>query len=155
MALFLQKVKPQSKVCLFGFSFGSRIVCNAVESLRNSGQCPDGMRLHLVLSGAATDRNWFSKGRQHGRVPEIVEKILVTYSPGDWALRFYPFMYKFPFKEKALGLEGLPLRSIDPVYRDRFENVNVNRYIGDEHKTLRHVQNPAFRNRINSYFFFE
>ena len=155
MALFLQKVKPQSKVCLFGFSFGSRIVCNAVESLRKSGLRPDGLRLHLVLSGAATDRNWFAKGQQHSRIPEIVEKILVTYSPDDWALRFYPLMYPFPFGEKALGLEGLPMRSIDPVYRDRFENVNVNRYIGDEHKTLRHVQTPAFRTRINDYFFFE
>ena len=155
MALFLQKVKPQSKVCLFGFSFGSRIICNAVESLRQSEQCPEGVRLHLVLSGAATDKNWFSKGQQHSRVPEIVEKILVTYSPDDWALRFYPFMYKLPFRKQALGLEGLPIRSIDPVYRDRFENVNVNRYIGDEHKTLRHVQTPAFQSRINTYFFFE
>jgi hypothetical protein len=155
MALFLQKVKPQSKVCLFGFSFGSRIVCTAVEALRKSGLRPEGLRLHLVLSGAATDRNWFAKGQRHSRIPEIAEKILVTYSPDDWALRFYPLIYNFPFGEKALGLEGLPMRSIDPVYRDRFENVNVNRYIGDEHKTLRHVQTPAFRSRINGYFFFE
>ena len=155
MALFLQKVKPQSQVCLFGFSFGSRIVCNAVESLRKSGLQPEGLRLHLVLSGAATDRNWLAKGQKHDKIPEIAEKILVTYSPDDWALRFYPLMYNFPFREKALGLEGLPMRSIDPVYRDRFENVNVSRYIGDEHKTLRHVQSPAFRSRINNYFFFE
>jgi hypothetical protein len=155
LALFLQKVKPQSKVCLFGFSFGSRIVCEAAESLRKSGQQPDGLRLNLVLSGAATDQLWFAKGQQHGKVPEIVEKILVTYCPDDWVLRFYPFMYGLRHQSKALGQTGLPMRKIDPAYRDRFENVAVDRYIGDEHQTLCHVQTPVFRSRINGYFFFE
>jgi hypothetical protein len=155
LALLLQKVKPQSKVCLFGFSFGSRIVSDAAEALRRSGQRPAGLRLHLVMSGAATDQYWFAKGQQHGKVPEIVEKILVTYDPEDWALRFYPLMYDLRHKSKALGFTGLPMRRIDPVYRDRFEHINVSRYIGIEHQTLSHVQNPLFRSRINTYFFFE
>jgi hypothetical protein len=155
LALSLQKVKPQSKVCLFGFSFGSRIVCHAVETLRQSGQQPEGLRLHLVLSGAATDRDWFAKGQPHGKVPEIAEKILVTYNPDDWALRFYPLMYNIRYWTKALGVEGLPMRNIAPEYRDRFENVDVGRYIGNEHKTLRHVRTPVFRSRINGYFFFD
>ena len=155
LALLLQKVKPQSKVALFGFSFGSRIVCEAAESLRKSGQRPEGLRLNLVLSGAATDQLWFAKGQQHGKTPEITEKILVTYNPKDWALRFYPLMYGLHHKAKALGRTGLPVRQIDPAYRDRFENVDVSRSIGDEHQTLYHVQTPAFRSRINGYFFFE
>ena len=155
LALFLQKLEPQSKVCLFGFSFGSRIVCIAVETLRQNDWQPVGLRLRLVLSGAATDRDWFAQGHQHGRIPEIVEKILVTYSPDDWALRFYPLMYDCRHRAKALGLEGLPMRSIAPEFRDKFENVNVSRHVGDEHQTVLHVQTPAFRSRINSYFFFE
>ena len=153
LALFLQMLEPQSKVCLFGFSFGSRIVCNAVSSLKkNDGE---GLRLNLVLSGAATDRNWFAKGQRHGDVPAIVEKILITYNPDDWALRFYPWMYEFSCRTKALGYEGLPMRNIAPEFRSKFENINVNRYIGDEHKTLTHVRTPAFQSRINAYFFFE
>ena len=155
LALFLQKVQPQSKVCLFGFSFGSRVVCEAAESLRKSGQISDGLRLNLVLSGAATDQHWFAKGQQHGKVPEIVEKILVTYCSEDWVLRFYPLMYGLRHTSKALGRTGLPMQKIDPAYRDRFENVAVDRYIGDEHQTLYHVQTPVFRSRIKGYFFFE
>jgi len=155
LALFLQKMKPQSKVCLFGFSFGSRIVCKAAEALEKSGQQPEGLRLHIVLSGAATDQYGFAKGQLYGRVPEIAEKILVTYNPEDWVLRFYPLMYDLRHKAKALGLTGLPIRKIDPAHRDRFENVNVNGFIGREHQTLLHVQTPVFRNRINNYFFFE
>ena len=155
LALLLERLESQSKACLFGFSFGSRIVCNAAETLRKNDQRPEGLRLHLVLAGSATDSDWFAKGQQHGRVPEIVEKILVTYSPGDWALRFYPLMYNLRCRPKALGFEGLPMRSIAPEFQDTFENVNVNRYIGDEHKTLLHVRTPAFQRRIDSYFFFE
>jgi hypothetical protein len=155
LALLLQGVKSNSKVCLFGFSFGSRIVCQAVETLRKSGLQPEGLRLHLVLTGAASDERWFAQGQQHGRIPEIAEKILVTYNPDDWVLRFYPCIYNLRQRSAALGLTGLPMRNITPQYRNRFENVNVCRYIGDEHQTLYHVQNPAFRSRINTYFFFE
>jgi len=155
LALFLETLEPESKVCLFGFSFGARIVCHAVEALRKNDRVPDGLRLRLVLAGAASDRDWFAKGQRHEKVPQIVEKILVTYSPNDWVLRFYPLIYDFRCHVTALGLEGLPMRHIAPEYRDRFENVNVNRYIGNEHKTLLHVQTPAFRSRVNTYFFFE
>lgn len=155
LSLCLQKLEPQSKVCLFGFSFGCRIACHAAEKLRKSGLQPDGQRLHLVLSGAATDQNWFGKGQQHGKTPEIIEKILVTYNPDDWVLRYYPLMYSIGCNPAALGLEGLPMRSIAPEFRDRFENVNVSRYIGDAHQTLPHVRCPAFQSRVNTYFFFE
>ena len=155
LALFLQNLNPQSKACLFGFSFGSRIVCHAAETLRHNDRRPEGLRLHLVLSGAATDQRWFAQGQRHSRIPEIVEKILVTYNSDDWALRFYPLMYNFRDKAPALGLKGLPMQSIPQEFRAQFENVNVHRYIDKEHKTLFHVQTPVFRSRINTYFFFE
>jgi len=155
LALFLQNLKPQSKVCLFGFSFGGRIVCHAAETLRRNNRQPEGLRLNLVLSGAATDQHWFARGERHSRVPEIVERILVTYNPDDWALRFYPMMYNFRDKARALGRTGLPMWNIAPEFRAQFESFNVQRYLGKEHQTLLHVQTPVFRSRINTYFFFE
>ena len=155
LALFLQKVNPQSKVCLFGFSFGSRIICNAVEAWRTQDPQPERLRLRLVLSGAATDQDWFAQGHQHGKVPEVTEKILITYNSNDWALRFYPFLYNYRHRPTALGLRGLPMQSVAPELRSRFENVDVNPYIGNRHETLSHVQTTVFRSRINTYFFFE
>jgi len=155
LALFIQQLPPQSKVCLFGFSLGSRIVCQAAETLRRSGQQPEGLRLNLVLSAAATDQNLFARGQRHSRIPEIAEKILVTYNPDDWALKFYPLMYNHRDRAPALGYKGLLLQSISPAHRAQFENINVQRFIGDEHQTLYHVRTPVFRSRINAYFFFE
>ena len=155
LAQFLHTLKPQSKVCLFGFSFGSRIMCNAVETLRKKDLQPEGLRLNLVLSGAATDQDWLTKGGEHNHVPQIAEKILITYNPTDWVLRLYPLMYSFRCDATALGLEGLPLRSVAPEFQNRFENIDVNRYIGSGHQTLLHVRTPVFRSRINTYFFFE
>ena len=155
LALFLQKLKPQSKTCLFGFSLGNRILCGAAETLRKSEQRPEGLRLHLVLSGAAADWDKFAKGGQHGNVPQVAEKIMVTYSPSDFVLRFYPAVYGLRFRPAALGLKGLPMQNIDPIYRAQFENIDVTHYNGGKHQTLTHVQNSAFRSRINTYFFFE
>ena len=155
LALFLQELKSQSKVCLFGFSLGSRIVCHAVETLRQNDQRPEGLRLNLVLSGAATDQNWFARGQRHSRIPEIVEKILVTYNSDDWVLRFYPLMYNCRDKTPALGYKGLSIQSIPSEFRAQFENINVHRYINREHQTLYHVRTPVFYSRINTYFFFE
>ena len=155
LALFLEKINPESKVCLFGFSLGSRIVCQAVETLRKSDRRPEGLRLNLVLSGAATNQDWFVHGGRFSRIPEIVEKVLVTYNSRDWVLRFYPLVYNFRDKAPALGFTGLPTQRIPTEFRSQFENININRYIGREHQTLLHVQTPAFRSRINTYFLFE
>ncbi|MCL2004572.1 MAG: hypothetical protein FWG73_00245 [Planctomycetaceae bacterium] len=155
LALMLQELEPQSKVCLFGFSFGSRIACQAVESLRQSGRRPDGLRIHLVLSGAAADEHWFARGQRYGNIQEEAERILVTHNPEDWVLRLYPMMYPVGQRPTALGLYGVPLHNIEPEFRVRFENVDVNRYMGHAHQTLKHVRCPAFRNRVAEYFFFE
>lgn len=155
LALFLQKMPPQSKVCLFGFSLGGRIVCQAVETLRRSEQRPEGLRLNLVLSAAATDQHWLARGQRHSRIPEIVEKILITYNPDDWALKFYPLMHTHRDRAPALGYKGLPLQNIPTAHRAQFENINVQRFIGKEHQTLHHVRTPVFRSRIGTYFFFE
>ena len=155
LAQFVQTLKPESKVCLFGFSFGGRIVCHAVETLSKNGRLPEGLRLRLVLSAPAADQHWFSRGQRCSRVPEIAEKILVTYNPDDWALRFYPLMYNHRDKALALGYRGLPMLNIAPQFRAKFENISVSRYIGTEHQTLFHVQTPVFRSRIDTYFFFE
>jgi len=156
LGYFLQKLKPQSKACLFGFSFGCRIINQAAEVLRRSGQRPEGLRLHLVIAGSATDQDWFSAGQLHGNVPEITDKILITHNPDDLSLKFYPFLY--PRRNRtatALGVHGVPIWSVVPEFRDRFENVNVGRYVGRKHETLGHVGSAAFQRRINTYFFFE
>ena len=155
LALLLKRLEPQSRVCIFGFSFGSRIACQSIETLRQSGHKPECLRIHLVLSGAAADDHWFAQGERYGNIQEEVEKILVTYNPDDWVLRLYPLMYPIGQRPAALGLHGMPMQSIKLEFRDRFENVDINRYIGHAHQTLKHIKSPPLRSRVNEYFFFE
>ncbi len=153
MAMFLQRLKPDSKVCMIGFSFGNRIICDAVENMGDNR--PEGMRIHLVLTAAATDRNGLATGSRNGNVPRLAEKILILYNPADRALKFYPLLYGDGSRPEALGRFGPPMARIAPEYRDRIEAVNVNPYVGKYHRTVYHLQSPVFRQRMNDYLFFD
>lgn len=152
MAMFLRRLKPESKICMIGFSFGNRIICDAVERL--SDDRPDGMRIHLVLTAAATDRVWLAAGSRHGNVPRLAEKILILYNPSDRALRFYPLLYGNGSRPEALGRYGPPMQLISPEFRDRIQAVNVHPYVGKYHRTIYHLQSPVFRRQMNDYLFF-
>ncbi|MDR3182647.1 MAG: hypothetical protein LBT89_06965 [Planctomycetaceae bacterium] len=153
LTLLMQNLKTDSKVCLFGFSFGARIVCGGVQNLNEADA--ERLHLHVVLSAAATDQNWLGSESRHSNTVKYAEKILVTYNPDDWALAFYPYMYEIGHRAEALGLLGPPMRSVAPQYRSKIEAVNVQHYIGREHQTLKHAGSPVFRSRIGTYFFFE
>jgi esterase/lipase superfamily enzyme len=153
MAMFLRQLKPQSHVCMVGFSFGNRIICDAVERLGDDR--PDEMQIHLVLTASATDRGWLASGSRHGNVPRLVEKILILYNPADFALKFYPLLYGNGSRHDALGRFGPPMARIAPEYRDRIEAFNVQPYIGTKHLTVYHLKTPVFRQRMNDYLFFD
>ena len=152
LRLFLSRLKPESKVCLLGFSFGNRIICDAVQKLGD--ECPENMRFHLVLTAAATDRVWLAECSRHGDVPRLADKIFVSYNPADRALIFYPHLYGNCSQPDALGRFGPPMQLIAPEYHDRIEAVNVNPYVGSYHRTIHHLQTPVFRQRMNDYLFF-
>lgn len=153
LAAFLHGLAPDSKVCLIGFSFGNRIVLDAVEKLA-AGE--DGnLTLHLVLAGAATDQGSLAPGGRHASVPGFCDKILVLYNPDDAKLNFYRFLYGKQARPEALGRLGPPMNRLRPEDRSHVEAVNINRYVGSEHLTVQHIMTPSFRNRIGTYLFFE
>ena len=153
LAMFLNRLKPESQVCMVGFSFGNRIICDAVARLGDDR--PDGMRLHLVLTASATDRGWLASGSRHGEVPRLADRILILYNPADRVLMFYPLLYGNGSRPDALGSLGPPMSGIAPEYRDRVEAVNVQPYIGKMHQTVYHLRTPVFRQRMNDYLFFK
>jgi hypothetical protein len=153
LAMFLNRLNPESQVCMLGFSFGNRIICDAVANLGDNR--PDRMQIHLVLTAAATDWHWLMTGARHGDIPRLAEKILILYNPADRALKFYPFLYGDGSCPEALGRFGPPLSGIAPEYRNRIEAVNVQHYIGGRHLTIWHLQTPIFRQRMNDYLFFK
>ncbi|MDO4550690.1 MAG: hypothetical protein Q4C96_05510 [Planctomycetia bacterium] len=153
MAMFLKKLPPKSQVSLYSFSFGARVVCDAVESLGDSR--PEGMRISLVLSAAATDYFWLSENGRHLNVPRLIDRALILCNMHDRALRFYPLLYGDGSRPDALGRFGAPRCAISPEYRGKFESVDVGIYVGAQHKTQLHMDTPAFRQRIGKYLFFD
>ncbi|MDR1485457.1 MAG: hypothetical protein LBT09_11620 [Planctomycetaceae bacterium] len=153
MSMLLKRLKPESKVCVLGFSFGARLLGDAVE---NVGELkPAGMRINLIYGGAASDRAWLAKGKRNGNVPKIANKILVFYNPEDFRLKFYPFLYANNNNAEPLGTNGAPMNFIDHKYRNKIEMVNLAPYIGYRHKTVILIGTKQFKDRINKYFFFE
>jgi len=153
LTMFLRTLPPNSKVCIFGFSFGNRIVLDAVERLGEDR--PEGLRIRLVLAGAATDRNFLARNHRNGNVPAIAEKILIFFNPFDRALFVYPLIYGNDYMPEALGQYGPPFHAILPQFRERIEAVDVFSQVGVRHITVASMDTPAFKQRIGTYFFFE
>ena len=152
LAMFLRRLKAESKVCMIGFSFGNRIICDTTEKMHDDQ--PEGMQIHLVLTAAANDRIWLASGSRHGNVPQVAKKILVLYNPVDAALKFYPLLYGNGSRPDALGRFGPPTSFILPEFRERIEAINVKAYVGKNHRTVYYLHTPIFRQRMNAYLFF-
>lgn len=153
LARFIRTLPADTKVSIVAFSFGARVACDAVEKLKDDR--PEGLRVRLVLMGAATDWHWLGEKYRHADVPKIAEKILVMYNPEDRALHFYPRLYGGGRGPEALGRFGPPRSLILPEFRDRLEAINIYPYVGPKHQTILHLCTPAFRNRVGTYLFFE
>jgi len=153
MAMFLRCLQPESQICMIGFSFGNRMICDATERLGD--ERPEGMQIHLVLTSAATDQEWLASDSRHSNVPRLAEKILILYNPADRALKFYPLLYGNGSRPTALGQIGPPMTRIVPEFRSRIEAVNTQCFVGAKHRTVFYLQTPDFRRSMNDYLFFE
>ncbi|MDR2761000.1 MAG: alpha/beta hydrolase [Planctomycetaceae bacterium] len=153
MSMLIKRLKPESKISILGFSFGTRLLGDAVENVGDSK--PVGMKINLIYGGAASDRQWLAKGNRNGNVPKIVNKILVFYNPDDFRLKFYPFLYENKNNAEPLGSNGAPIKNIDKEFQNKIEMVNLAPSIGFRHKTVVLIGTKQFKERINEYFFFE
>ena len=151
-AMFLQRLKPESKVALLGFSFGNRVICDAVAKWGVGN--PTHLRIRLVLTASATDRIWLADHSRHGDVPKLAEKILILFNPLDRVLKFYPLLYKGNHAPDALGRFGPPMQQILPEYRDRIEAINIQGHLGPKHRTIHHLETRMFRSWVNDSLLF-
>ncbi|MDR2172169.1 MAG: hypothetical protein LBP59_18645 [Planctomycetaceae bacterium] len=153
MSMLLKRLKPESKVSVLGFSFGTRLLGDAVEGVGDLK--PSGMKINLIYGGAAADRQWLAKNNRNGNVPKIAHKILIFHNPDDFRLKFYPCLYENENNIQSLGSNGAPMKFIDPEYHKKIEMVNLAPYIGFRHRTITLISTKQFQDRINEYFFFE
>ncbi|MDR0871176.1 MAG: alpha/beta hydrolase [Planctomycetaceae bacterium] len=145
LASFLQKLKPESKAVLGGFSLGANVVCGALQNLPDKTS----LRIRTVLLAAAIDSGSLSvQGKYSGAVSKT-EKFLIYVNPDDWVLRFYPLL-KGCRGPEAVGKAGVSLYGQPAQVRQKVKSVNIQSSLGTEHAFLKSLKAfTADKNGIN------
>lgn len=135
LALALRHLPRGSKVSLVGFSYGSRLVCQTLQTLAttpHNGYLGHHIRLRTVLMGAAIDRDSLRPGRKYGYALNMVESMVIHVNPRDDKLRWYPLLVGV-HGPKAMGREGPILGGVLPYNMKKVGIRNVQRMIGCDH----------------------
>jgi hypothetical protein len=114
LAWVLNRINPETKVSLVGFSYGARIATGAMHLVAggtlNGCRLPDvhSDRVHyrVVLIAAAMDSHWLADGAHHGRALDAVESMLLINNGCDHILKRYRFIDRSKSRQ-ALGYDGL------------------------------------------------
>jgi len=156
LARFLSRMNPETRVGLFGFSYGSRIISGALHVIGGGeilGLGLDKARpkanqtTRAVLMAAALHNYWLLPGCYHGRCVSQVDRMLVQYNPCDWLLRMYRLVD--PYKEaQALGYTGFPWLTDLGEDASRIEQQNVNYDVGDAHNMRVYFASPDVMNAL-------
>jgi hypothetical protein len=153
-------LNSESPLCLIGYSFGARIIGDALQILASGksvdddssteehvGKAPKNLR--VMLLAAAMDHNVFLARHRDGEAISLIGQLLVTINPCDRILRWYPRL-RGRFGPDAMGFVG-PLVNKDA---NNVERVNVSRSVGRLHEIQRYLASDEFRSRLSKYAFF-
>ncbi|MDR2706079.1 MAG: alpha/beta hydrolase [Planctomycetaceae bacterium] len=142
---FLQKLKPNSKVSLIGFSFGAKLVCNTLQTLADTKELGNELLIRSVLLAGALDCGSLTPNGQYNQALSVTEKMLIHVNPDDETLCFYPLLVRIGGPQ-AIGKKGASLNGLSEEFRQKIKSVNVARQLGTEH---------AFTASFRSFIYYE
>ncbi len=171
LAEYLDRVGPDVRVNLIGYSFGARIITGALHMLaggkvagrglidQDSSNLSDlseendaeGPRFRAILVASAIDAGWLIPGRRNGLAVSQVDRILVTCNGCDPVLRWYPLMY---------GCRGPQAAGYVGAYClgqscEQIESLDVSCSVGRIHDFTCYMESAPLRRRLARYAFFE
>jgi hypothetical protein len=164
LARCLQRMDPDTRVGMIGYSFGARIITGALEILAggqiagyrlNAGGPDAGGKigilppLRIILIASATDRCWLLPGRRNGAALALVDWALITKNRSDPVLRWYPKMYgrRGP---QATGRAG-PALSGEQCQKT--EVLNLTCSVGKSHGWCSYLRSPCLYWRLGECVF--
>lgn len=159
LAWFLAQMSPETRVGLFGFSFGSRTVTGALHVLGGGemlGMRMDNARpsanktIRAVLMAAALHNCWLCTGYYHGECVSQVDRMLVQYNPCDWLLQKYRLLDRCS-NAQALGYTGFPWLADLGENASRIEQQNVCCAVGKAHDMRVYFSSPDVMNGLRQY----
>ncbi len=170
LARCTQRLNPDARVGMIGYSFGARVITGALELLaggRVAGYCLDEQdetpsdssstassglpSIRIVLIASATDRCWLLPGRRNGSALDLVDWALITRNCNDKVLRWYPKMYGFSGPQ-ATGFAGPALTS---EQREKTEVLNLSCSVGNTHEWQRYLRSSRLYWRLGECIFAE
>ncbi|MCC6123884.1 MAG: hypothetical protein IT426_02900 [Pirellulales bacterium] len=159
----LRGMKPETPVCLIGYSFGARIITGGLHLL--GGGTLAGRRLpeaaasdaipqrsgpiRAVLVAPAMDCFALAPGQANGLATAQVEEMLVTQNGCDRALRWYPLLYGRGGPQ-ALGFVG-PCRGTP----ENMRLFHAACCVGKSHHWEDYIECPSLFNVLPHYMFAE
>jgi esterase/lipase superfamily enzyme len=140
---FLKQLKPESKVSLIGFSYGTRLISSALQQLATeqitsnkiSGEnnvTGTTKKFRVVFLSAAIDQDQFGQNKKYGNLLSITDKLLVNINTADPALFLYPLL-KGIGSPRAVGRNGICTSEIQKEHVSKIKFINVRPEIGIDH----------------------
>ena len=132
MAWLIDRMQPDVRLTLMGYSYGTRVVTGALHVLGGGhvvGKTlaervyPERLPLKAVLMAAALDNDWLLPGHKHGLALTQVDHMLLLNNPCDRVLRRYRFIA--PDRPQALGYTGLPMTASLAPHKHKIKQVNI------------------------------
>ena len=139
--VFLSRLDPRTRLGMYGFSYGARIISGALHLLGGGEmfgltvpnvEANQGRRARAVLMGPAMPNYWLLPGYRHDEAVSQVDRMLVQYNPCDRILRMYRFVERRS-RPQALGYSACPWLSELGKDASRVEQQNVCPQIGNNH----------------------
>ena len=168
LARVVDRLPAESKLCLIGYSFGTRLIGGALHLLGGGdlrGQAlaqrtVDARSVRAVMLAAATDNDHFLPGRSFQTAPSQIDRMLVTINRDDPAMKWYPMIYRFQLRrrlgQQALGYTGLAGLDCLPHLRGRVEHRDVTCAVGREHGwSAFEFLLPGFTETMRRYAYYE
>jgi len=157
LAASLRRLGPRAPLCFVGYSFGARIVCDALDRWVSSGQLPHSSSgeavawgpYRAVLVAAAMDCDWILPGGRAAEAFRPLESAVVTRNCADPVLKWYSLIYGF-CGPQALGRTGVPPLS-DAELAARVRTLDVTCEVGREHGWGQYLRSPALVAHLKRY----
>lgn len=143
LAWLMDRVRPDVRVSVIGYSYGARIAAAALHFLgggRVNGWAleervhPGRRAIHAALVAAAIDNHWLLPGHRYGRALSQTAHMTIIYNPCDRVLKRYRFLYCRKSSAQALGYTGFAgLNRLSATDRRKIRQINSSPYMGKSH----------------------
>jgi len=156
MASLIADLGPRVPVSLVGHSLGCRTVVATLQGLASreiAGQplaepaSAARRPIQAVLVAPAIEPFSLWPGGQYDSALSQVERMLITYNPGDRVLRTYEHF----FDRRPLGLRGLPQPAVAAGSFEKVRQFNANPAVGKRHVPSVYFDSPAVAVRMRGY----